>query len=105
MARTVPRYAYQSASIEVAVNGRPVLRTGGVLKVVGEHVDTFEHDGKQHSICLRWGRIRLKKGFPFWLTIDDTAILEGSVPVQSWWLSLWPYAAILALWFFYWKRY
>jgi hypothetical protein len=104
-ARAVPRYAFQSASIDVSIGGRPVLRTGGVLKVVGEHAETFEQEGEQHSIQLRWGRGRFKRGLPFWLTIDDATILEGDVPVQNWWLSLWPYGVILGVWFFYWKKY
>jgi hypothetical protein len=35
-ARLVPRFAWQTASIELAIGDQVVLRTGGVFKVVGE---------------------------------------------------------------------
>lgn len=49
-ARLVPRYVWQSASIDVVVGGRVVLRTGEVLKLVGKHAETFASDGIKHRV-------------------------------------------------------
>jgi len=49
-ARVVPRYAWTSASIDVAVGDETILKTGGVLKVVGKHVETFGFHGTTHTV-------------------------------------------------------
>ena len=93
-ARLVPRYAWQSASIDVAVSGRVVLRTGGVMKLVGKHTETFESDGTEHSAEVTWGKATLRS-FPFSLSIDGVAVLESRVPIANWWLALWPWALFI----------
>jgi len=90
-ARLVPRYVWQSTSIDVAVDGRVVLRTGGVFKFVGKHAETFESDGIEHIVEVSWGKAVLRS-FPFSLSIDGMVVVESRVPVANWWLALWPWA-------------
>jgi hypothetical protein len=94
-AKLVPRYAWQSASIDVAVDGRFVLKTGGVLKLVGKHTETFASDGIEHSVEVTWGNAALRS-FPFSLSIDGVPVLESRVPISNWWLVLWPWALFVA---------
>lgn len=94
-AKLVPRYAWQSASIDVAVNRRFVLKTGGVFKLVGKHAETFAFDGIEHSVEVTWGKAALRS-FPFSLSIDGLPVLESRVPISNWWLALWPWALIVA---------
>jgi hypothetical protein len=90
-ARLVPRYAWQSASIDVAIRGRVVLRSGGVFKLVGKHAETFASDGIEHRVEVTWGKAALRS-FPFSLSIDGMAVVESRVPIANWWLALWPWA-------------
>jgi len=94
-AALVPRYLWQSASIEVAVSDHTVLQTGGVLTFVGSRSESFLHEGVPHTAEVKWGKAALRS-FPFVLNIDGTAVLESRVPVTNWWLSLWPIALLLA---------
>jgi hypothetical protein len=94
-AKLVPRYAWQSASLDVAVNGRFVLKTGGVFKLVGKHAETFASDGIEHSVEVTWGKAALRS-FPFSLSIDGMSVLESRVPICNWWLALWPWALLVA---------
>ena len=88
--RMVSRFAWTSASIDVAIGDRPILRTGGVPKRVGTHVESFEYRGTRHAAQLSWGVAR-RRGFPFTLTIDGVCVLESHVPIANWWLSWWPF--------------
>ena len=90
-ARLVPRYAWHSASIDVAVSDRIVLRTGGVLKLVGTHVEMFAIDGVEHGVEVTWGKASLRS-FPFSLNIDGLPVVASRVPIANWWLALWPWA-------------
>ena len=82
-AYVVPRYAWTTASIDVIVDGEPVLRTGGQLRFVGSHKSDFHHRGTSHHVELFWGKFT-KGEFPFILTIDDAEVLTSSVPVEYW---------------------
>jgi hypothetical protein len=99
-AKLVPRCVWQSASIDVAVNGRVVLKTGGVFKLVGKHAETFTFDGIGHSVEVTWGKAALRS-FPFSLSIDGMPVMESRVPISNWWLALWPWALFVA--FFVWR--
>lgn len=92
-ARMIPRYAWTTASIDVAIGGNTILETGGVLKVVGAHVGPFEFHGVKHSVEITWGEATLRS-FPFRLFIDGFPLLASSVPIANWWLALWPWAVL-----------
>jgi hypothetical protein len=91
-AQLVPRYAWNTASIDVAVDGHTILRTGGVLKSAGTHAEGFTRGGTAHAAELTWG-IGALRSFPFSLRIDGAPVVESRVPIQNWWLALWPWAA------------
>jgi hypothetical protein len=82
-AYVVPRYCWTTASIDVVIDGQPVLQTGGKLRVVGSHAGDFEHRGLTHRAELFWGKFT-KGEFPFILTIDDEEVLTSTVPVENW---------------------
>jgi hypothetical protein len=96
LARAVPRYLWQTTSIDVAVDGAPVLKTGGALKITGEHPVRFSHRGLERSVSLSWGRASFRS-FPIKLQFDDSVVYDGHVRIQNWWATYWPWAAVLAL--------
>jgi len=91
--RIIGRYAWTTASIDVSVNGKTVLRSGGVMKITGDTVSTFEHEGASHRVALSWGGISLRS-FPFRLEIDGDLIADSRVFVSNWWVAYWPLAAV-----------
>lgn len=93
-ARLVPRYAWQSASIDVVVGDRIALRTGGVLKLVGKHAVTFASEGIEHRVEVTWGKAALRS-IPFNLSIDGYPVVESRVPIANWWFALWPWALFI----------
>ena len=92
-ARVVPRYAWRTTSIDVAVNGRTVLQTGGVRKIIGVHSETLDLAGVQHLMELSWGQFT-SGAFPFLLKIDGVVVLESRVVAPYWWVAYWPYVAV-----------
>ena len=86
-ARLIPRFLCQTASIDVFVDDRPVLRTGGQLKLVGGASSTFQHLGSSHILELNWG-IGLPWSFPYTLSIDGTQVTESRVYVQNWYINI-----------------
>jgi hypothetical protein len=90
----VPRYAWMTASIDVKVEDQVVLRTGGVPKLQGDVPTSFVLNGVQHTIKVSWGKASLKH-FPVVVSIDDTEVMCGNVPIANWWLNCWPWALIV----------
>ena len=101
-ARAVPRYAWMTVSIDVAVGNETILKTGGVLKAVGDHAECFEFRGATHKAQVTWGKPTFRS-FPFTLHIDGAPLLESRVPVENWWLTIWPWALLAA--FIAWRRF
>jgi hypothetical protein len=96
----VSRYAWTTASIDVAVGDKVILRTGGVQKFTGSHSESFEHRGSQHTAQLTWG-VSFGRHFPVALNIDGYKVIACRVPISNWWLAWWPLCATLgalALW-------
>jgi hypothetical protein len=81
-ARAVPRYLWTTVSIDVLIDGAPVLRTGGQQKARGSSTSEFRHDGAWHVAELSWGTFA-KGGFPFMLRIDKEVVLAAEVPVDN----------------------
>lgn len=94
-ARSVPRYLWQTVSIDVLLDGEDVLKTGGVLKVVGDHGARYSHQGTEHLASLTWGRASLRF-FPVRLTVNGATVFDDRVPIQGWWKGLWPWALVAA---------
>lgn len=99
--RIIGRYAWTTASIDVSVDGKIVLRSGGVMKITGHAASAFEHEGVAHNVGLSWGRISLRS-FPFRLEIDGDLIADSRVFVSNWWVAYWPLAVAL-LFLFLWR--
>ena len=81
-ARAVPRYLWSTVSIDVLIDGAPVLRTGGQFRARGAVTSEFRHDGAWHTAELSWGTIG-GKGFPFLLRIDGHIVLGSEVAVEN----------------------
>jgi len=95
-ARAVPRYAWTTVSIDVAVDATTILRTGGAFKFVGNRAARFMLDGKEHTAELAWRTAKLRS-FPIELSIDGSPVLKTDVPFRNWWLSQWPAALIVGV--------
>jgi len=98
-ARLVRRYAWQTASIELAIDDKVVLETGGVPKFVGVMTQAFEVQGSRHVAKIQWGR-GLLKSFPYQVSIDNVEVRRGRVEIGNWWVGLWPWIpfAAFVLW-------
>ena len=93
-ARLIPRFLWQTASIDVFVDGQCVLRTGGQLKLVGTASSPFEHLGSSHVAKLEWGFAGIRS-FPYKLTIDQTEVTKSRVRIQNWYVSFAAATAVL----------
>jgi hypothetical protein len=95
-ARLVPRYAFMTASIDVSLGGKPILKTDGVLKLVGGQVANFERNGRAHSVEASWGKAALKY-FPVKVIVDGQLLVEAPVKISNWWLVYWPWLILLGV--------
>jgi hypothetical protein len=96
-ARLVPRFLWSTASIDVSLEGRCILRSGGQMKATGSHAATFNHSGSAHTAEVSWGYGFLRS-FPYKLRIDGISICAGRVDVRNWPLGLIiPFLAAAAL--------
>jgi hypothetical protein len=82
-ARLVPRWLWCTASIEVLLDGRCILETGGSLKATGSREVTFARAGSRHTAKLSWGWGFLRS-FPYKLRLDGAAVSEARVRVRNW---------------------
>jgi len=89
----LPSRLWQAASIDVFIDGRCILRTGGQLRMTGEHSATFDYAGTSHKVRLTWGHARLR-AFPVEVWIDGDLLLEARVYTSNWPLGLWPLVAV-----------
>jgi len=96
-ARLVPRYLWNTASIEVFLDGQPILRTGGQFKFTGSYATTFEHSGSTHTTELTWGFCGLSFSFPYQLRIDGTPVAASRVRIRNWPVALVVMAAGVAV--------
>jgi hypothetical protein len=86
-ARVVPRYFWTTASIDVFLDGRCILRTGGQMKAVGSSKEEFLHRGDAHTAELSWEQARMANGlcvtFPYRLYFDGAKIAVSDVRVDN----------------------
>ena len=81
-ARLVPRYLWTTASIDVFLNGRCIVQTGGQMRITGSSSAEFDHDGTTHVVELAWGKAWGSQ-FPYVLTIDNAKVALSDVPVEN----------------------
>jgi hypothetical protein len=82
-ARVVPRYLWTTVSIDVSLDGEPVLCTGGQASALGASRVTFLHNETSHEAELSWGKFS-QGAFPFILRVDGEVVLASEVPVENW---------------------
>jgi hypothetical protein len=86
-ARVVPRYLWTTASIDVFLDGRCILKTGGQMKAVGSSTAEFHHGGAAHWAELSWGQARMRDElyltFPYQLFFDGGKIAVSEVRVDN----------------------
>jgi hypothetical protein len=86
-ARLVPRYLWTTSSIDVFLDGRCILRTGGQMKIVGSSSAEFRHDGVVHTVELSWDRVQqqgsIRCCFPYQLRIDGAKLAASEVAVEN----------------------
>jgi hypothetical protein len=98
-ARPVPRHLWTTASIDVLLDGRCILRTGGAAKITGPVSAEFDHDGAVHTVELSWGQERsrglARRRFPYRLRIDGAERAASEVAVEHSWLVVIPYSLVV----------
>jgi hypothetical protein len=83
-ARLVPRYLWNTASIDVFLDGQPILRTGGQLKLTGSQSATFTYAAAAHTAELSWGSSGLSFSFPYQLRIDGALVAASRAHIRNW---------------------
>ena len=99
-ARLLPRFLWTTASIDVFLGERCILRTGGQLKLKGSHGASFSNGDSEHQAELSWGYAR-QHAFPYRLSIDGTPVSESQVFVRNWSMGFIPVIIIGALLFLF----
>jgi len=94
-ARLVPRYLWNTASIEVFLDGQPILRTGGRFKFTGSYSASFTHDGSTHTADLTWGFCGLSFSIPYQLRINNAPVADSRVQIRNWPVALVVIAAVV----------
>ena len=94
-ARLVPRYFWNTASIDVLLDGQQIIRTDGQLKFKGSCTTSFTHADKTHIMLLTWGCSGLRFSFPYELRIDGISVAVSRVHIRNWPIIL---ILIMAFW-------
>jgi len=95
-ARLVPRYLWNTASVEIFLDGQRILRTGGQFKFTGSYSTTFTHAGGTHKAELSWGLCGLSFSFPYRLRIDGAPVADSRVRIRNWPVALVVAAVLVA---------
>ena len=93
-ARLVPRYLWNTASIDVFLDGQPILRTGGRFKFTGSYTASFTHRGADHKAELSWGLCGLSFSIPYQLQINGAPVAASRVRIRNWPVALVVIAAL-----------
>jgi hypothetical protein len=90
----VPRYLWTTVSIDVLLDGEPILRTGEEASLLGCCRSKFRRQGESHKAELSWGKMAAG-AFPFILRIDGEVVLASEVSVDHWKIVLVGWIAVL----------
>jgi hypothetical protein len=97
-ARLVPGHLWTTASIDVFLDGRCILRSGGEGKPTGSRSAEFHHDGEVHTLELSWSRMQrrglTRRRFPYRLRIDGAELAASQVDVENAWLVAVPFLVV-----------
>jgi hypothetical protein len=85
----LPQRLWLAATIDVLLDGKKILSTGGQLKFEGTYVQQFEYDQSEHTARLEWGRFS-GRTIPSTLYIDEERIMQGGVNIENWQMKLIP---------------
>jgi hypothetical protein len=85
---------WTTVSIDVLLDGEPILRTGGEASLLGCCRSKFRRQGEAHKAELSWGKMAAG-AFPFILRIDGEVALASEVPVDHWTIVLVGWIAVL----------
>lgn len=96
-ARLVPRYLWNTASVDVFLDNQRILRTGGQMKFTGSYATTFTHAGSTHKAELSWGLCGLSFSFPYRLQIDGAPVAHSRVRIRNWPVALIVVAVLVAV--------
>jgi hypothetical protein len=94
-ARLVPRFLWTTASIDIFLGEKCILRTGGQLKMTGSHSSTFADGNSEHQAVLTWGRVHQHR-FPYQLQIDGINLDNAHVGVENWRMGYIPSILLIA---------
>jgi len=81
------RRAWITTSIDVLLDGNPVLRSGGKLQFTGTCSETFRQGDGDHKVDLSWGKSFWGSSYPFSARIDGVEVCSGRVRVAGWYVQ------------------
>jgi hypothetical protein len=82
-AQLVPRFLWNTASLDAFLDSRRILRTGGPLKFTGSQSAAFTHSGCPHTAEVHGG-IGWWSSFPYQLKIDGTPVSASRAQIRNW---------------------
>ena len=94
-ARMISQYTWTTASLEVCVDGGPILRTEGTKGADRAQQAQFAYKGKTLDVSLKWGAKSLRS-IPYTLEIGGLIAAASRAPIRNWWTTCWPFTATLA---------
>ena len=81
-ARFMPEKLFLVATIDVWLDQRRILSTGGKLKLQGTCVERFDHLGAQHQVRLEWQKFLLHY-VPCSLFVDNLLIATETIRIDN----------------------
>ena len=93
-AKHLAKRAWLTASIDVLLDGKLLLKTGGQFRYQGSCVNAFASENGIHAVVLIWGKSFWGVTFPYVLRIDNEDVGKGRVKVENWFLG-WPLQLVL----------
>ena len=105
-ARLVPRCLWTTAAVEVWLENRCILTTGGQMKFTGAQSAAFIHAGAPHTAELIWGMSGVGFSIPYRLQIDGLAVSTSRAQIHNWPLGMIPVilVGLLAMLFFHFRQ-
>ncbi len=99
----LPKILWQTASIDVFLNEKCLLKTNGQLKITGSHTAQFTHNTVNHEVILIWGTGGLRT-FPIEVSIDGKQIIKSEIYTSNWILGCLPWLALIIFTIYSWLK-
>lgn len=87
-ARMTPKYLWTTASIDVYLDEKCILKTRGQRATRGTKINDFQYNGRSHVVELSWTPPRNGLFYPFRLAIDQQIIDSAEVYIRNWPLAI-----------------